>query len=130
MPFLNSSPKEMKKLLLLACGLLLLAACNVELKPIEAGFTADTWVTADGPFKTELSSAQLKAIAEWFDAHRTGWKEKITDSPPGPMILLKHRGGRTTSVYLRGNEVWVKNRYLVLTPKEYSDLQAILAPKN
>lgn len=119
----------MKKLVVLS-ALALFSACNVEVPPIESGFTADTWVTESGPFKAELSPDQLRAMAAWFAAHRTGWEHRVTDTPPGPMILLKHAGGRTTRVQFNRGEIWIGNRVKRLTAEEEAEIRTILTAKN
>jgi hypothetical protein len=119
----------MKPLVPLVLCLLLLPACKVEVPPIQAGFIGDS-MTVDGPFTSELPPDQLTAISNWFTAHRTGWKFKVVDMPPGPALVLKHRGDRITRVELRGDTVWVGNHFKILTPEERSRVAAFFNPKN
>lgn len=115
----------MKILILFSC-LLLFAGCKVDLSSIESGITREGWVSFNSPDKTELSSLQIKAFAEWFEDHQQGWKYKISDPAPKRIILFKHKNGKATIVNLQSSTVWVGNYYRALTREERDELQAIL----
>ena len=126
----NLLPKKMKKILPLLLCALLLAACHVDVLPIESGFTGEI-VRADGAFKTELTPDQIKALSEWFAANQNGWKFNPADFPPGTTaLILKHRGGRVTGAYLIGNKLWVGNRVKLLTASERSVVEPLFNPNN
>jgi len=121
----------MPKIASLLLGSLLLTACSVDFPPVESCFVGNA--TPDGGIadKKEVSPAQLEALSTWFTRLGGEWKFHVTDHyPSGVVLVLKHRGGRTTRANLRGNHLWVGNRFRTLTTAERNALLAIVAEEN
>jgi hypothetical protein len=116
----------MKRTTIALIAILGLAGCNVELPPIKSGFTATNFVTVDSPNKTELSPAQVKALTEWFAAHRDSWKFKVTDFYPSRVFGFRHTSGKVTWVYLAGDELFIGRRARMLTRDEREALETII----
>lgn len=116
----------MKKLVLLLGAVLLLTGCKVELSTVESGYVSDRLITEDSPHKAALTPLQLQSLEKWFENQQTGWTHKVTDTPLGKVVLLKHPKGKSTFINLRGHELWVGNYFKVLTEAERADFLAIL----
>ena len=106
---------------------MLLSACDVELPPIESCFIEDAALGPGAP-KTEVSPTQLKPLSEWFASVSHDWKFEAVDVPPsGLVFVLKDNKGRVTRANLRGDYLWIRNRFKVLTPAERGELLVIVA---
>jgi hypothetical protein len=121
----------MKKIFLLALSCLLLTACNIDLPSIESCFIGNASPSGDLVGKKELSPVQLKPLSVWFAGLGGDWKFKIVDNfPSGLVLVLNHQKDRTTRVNLRGDQLWIGNRFRVLTPSEREELLALVSEKN
>lgn len=112
----------------LAICILFLAACKVEVPPIQWGFVTKSTGAASDPNspKTTLTSIQLKQLEAWLAAHQDGWKFEPSDVFSFTVLTLAHRDGKRTVVYLAGEKIWIKNHGRTLTAKERTEIQGIL----
>lgn len=121
----------MKKIFLLALSCVLLTACNIDLPAIESCFIESASPSGGLVDKRELSPAQLKPLATWFDGLGGDWKFKVVDNfPSGLVLILNHKKDRVTRVNLRGDQLWIGNRFKALTPSEHEELLALISEKN
>lgn len=109
------------------CLFLLCVGCRVELPPIEAAYSATegAWPSEGSggkPGTGQLSAKRVQDLYGWLVNHNDGWRYKITDNPPGRVILVKHGNGKRTTINLLGNVLWVGDRYRALTREELSSL--------
>lgn len=112
---------------LVACCLLL-AACRVDLPPIEACLITNATPGAEPAERMELAPAQLQPLSTWFAGLRDDWKFEVTDHyPSGVVLQVKHPGGRMTHANLRGDVLWIGHQFKVLSAAERQKLLAIIA---
>jgi hypothetical protein len=121
----------MKKLLSLALVCLLFTACSVDLPPLESCVVGKMSPSGAVVDQKELLPTQLTSLSEWFSGLTGKWKFKIVDQyPSGIALILKHKKNRFTHANLRGDWLWVGNRYKVLTASERGALLAIVGENN
>ena len=121
----------MKKSLTTLWIALLVAGCSgsYELPAVDSGMVEihSSGGVPDQPQTTKLSSAQIKALSDWFSSHRTGWKRTLEDRAPGIMVYLKHGDANVAYVNVQGHDLYSGGRRRFLTGEEREDIQAILS---
>lgn len=119
----------MKKPTALFSLALLLAGCRYDLPAVDAGSveTHSFVGGVDQATMTKLSPAQIKALAEWFSAHPTGWSYRIADMAPGAFLYLKHGGQNVAGVNLRPEGIYVASYFRALTAAEHARLESMIA---
>jgi hypothetical protein len=109
----------------------LLGACRVDFSPIEACFITNPSAGSETAERMELTPTQLQPLATWFAALGEDWTFKVTDHYPAGLVLqVKHPGGRETYANLRGDELWIRNQFKVLSSAERKELLAIIAAQH
>lgn len=108
-------------------GGLLFSGCEVAIPPIESCIIVDDVAGSDTTNRTQVFPTQLKPLSLWFAAVSNDWKFELTDTPRSGMLLnLKDKHGRITRANLRGDRLWIRNRYKVLSLPEREELLAII----
>ena len=122
----------MKKTILLLLLLLSLAGCQYALPPADSGSLETHALVGDRDqvTTTELTSAQVTALGEWFSGHRDGWHYLIADTAPGKMVYLKRSGKSVAAFNLRPEGLYVADLFRTLTQAERGALEAILGKKS
>ena len=122
-------PLNRSLLVVLAC--LLFTACNTDLPSIESCFIENLSPSGTPVNKKELSPAQLKPLSVWLEKLGDDWKFKVVDAfPSGLVLVLNHKNNRVTRLNLRGEQLWLGNRFKALSSSEREELLALIGEKN
>ena len=114
----------------LAMGSLIWGGCGVSVGSIKSCAVWEYHEINGEPEKSELLASQIPELNRWFAALDSDWTFKIADQPREGLVLRLTDGkGRLQSVELRGNTLWTRDSFKVLTGGEFAALGQILAPE-